>query len=85
MTVEGLDTTYVIYNRTVKTPEEKLFSYVEVKGISGNEWVAFEQSMKQTTLYTLEDVFVQNKQSWITAIDSENRVLNGASFKMASV
>lgn len=85
VTVEGLDSTYVIYNRTVKTPEEKLFSYVEVKGISGNEWVAFEQSMKQTTLYTLEDVFIQNKQSWITAVDSENRVLNGASFKMASV
>ena len=41
--------------------------------------------MKQTTLYTLEDAFVQNKQSWITAVDSENRVLNGASFKMASV
>ncbi len=85
VTVEWLDSTYVIYNRSIKTPEEKLFSYVEVKGISGNEWVAFEQSMKQTTLYTLEDAFVQNKQSWITAIDSENRVLNGASFKMASV
>ena len=85
VTVEGLDSTYVIYNRTVKSPEEKLFSYVQVKGISGNEWITFEQSMKQTTLYTLEDAFIQNKQSWITAIDSENRVLNGASFKMASV
>lgn len=85
VTVEGLDSTYVIYNRSIKTPEEKLFSYVQVKGISGNEWDAFEQSLKQTTLYTLEDAFVQNKQSWITAVDSENRVLNGASFKMASV
>jgi protein-export membrane protein SecD len=85
VTVEGLDSTYVIYNRSVKIPEDKLFSYVEVKGISTNEWVAFEQALKQTTLYTLEDAFIQNKQSWITAIDSQNRVLNGASFKMASV
>jgi len=85
VTVEWLDSTYVVYNRTVKTPEEKLFSYIEVKGISGNEWTTFEQAMKQTTLYTVEDSFIQNKQSWITAIDSENRVLNGASFKMASV
>lgn len=85
VTVEGLDTTYVIYNRSVKTPEEKLFSYVQVTGISGNEWPSFEQALKQTTLYTIEDVFIQNKQSWITAVDSENRVLNGASFKMASV
>jgi len=85
VTVEGLDSTYIIYNRSIKTPEEKLFSYVQVKGISGNEWAAFEQWLKETTLYTLEDVFVQNKQSWITAVDTQNRVLNGASFKMASV
>lgn len=85
-TYEWLDATYVVYNRTIKTPEEKLYSSVLVKNLSANEWANFEESMKTSVLYTLEDVFVQNKQSWITAIDeSTNRVLNGAYFKMASV
>jgi protein-export membrane protein SecD len=85
VTVQWLDTTYVIYNKSIKTPEEKLFNYLEVTGLSANDWTAFEQALKQTTIYTLEDVFIQNKQSWITAIDGQNRVLNGAYFKMASV
>jgi len=75
----------VIYNRSIKTPEEKLFSYLDVAGLSANDWTRFEESLQQTTVYTLEDVFIQNKQSWITAIDAQNRVLNGAYFKMASV
>ncbi len=84
VTIEWLDATYVVYNRAVKTPEEQLFSYLEVP-MSAAVWTDFEQALTETTLYTIEDVFIQNKQSWITATDNENRVLNGAYFKMASV
>lgn len=84
VTVEGLDSTYVIYNRSIKNPEEKLFNYLDVS-LTAAQWTAFEQALKQTTIYTIEDVFIQNKQSWITAVDGQNRVLNGAYFKMASV
>jgi len=40
-----------------------------VRNISEAEWEFFEENMRTTTLYTIEDVFVQNKQSWIPAID----------------
>jgi len=37
------------------------------------------------TQYTLEDVFVQNKETWVSATDKDNNVLNGAYFKYANV
>ena len=40
-------------------------------------------SGKQETVYTLEDVFVQDRETWIPATDGKN-ILNGAYFKFAN-
>jgi preprotein translocase subunit SecD len=37
----------------------------------------------QETVYDLEDVFVQDRESWVPATDSQNNLLNGAYFKYA--
>ncbi len=84
-TFQSLDATYVIYNRSIKTPDETLFSYLDVNDITPAQWPAFEEALTKVTVYTIEDVFVQDRQSRITATDSQNRVLNGAYFRMASV
>lgn len=41
-------------------------------------------SWTNETLYTLEDIFVQNKENWVAAIDKDNNILNGAYFKFAN-
>ena len=41
-------------------------------------------SGKTETTYSFIDVFVQDHQSWIQAVDSEGNVLNGAYFKYAN-
>ena len=37
----------------------------------------------QKTVYDIEDVFVQNKETWMPATDSQDNLLNGAYFKYA--
>lgn len=36
------------------------------------------------SMYTIEDVFVQDQEIWVAAIDKDNNVLNGAYFKYAN-
>ena len=36
------------------------------------------------TVYTLEDVFVQDHETWIAATDKDNTILNGEYFKYAN-
>jgi len=33
-------------------------------------------SGKQTIVYALQDVFVQDRETWIPATDEQNRILN---------
>ena len=44
----------------------------------------FDKLVKTKTLYTIEDIFVQDKESRLPAIDSQDRLLNGAFFKYAN-
>lgn len=41
-------------------------------------------SGQSVTSYTLEDVFVQDRETWLPATDKDNNVLNGAYFKYAN-
>ncbi len=40
-------------------------------------------SGKQETIYDIEDIFVQDRETWIAATDSKNDLLNGAYFRYA--
>lgn len=44
------------------------------KDISGNV----------TTLYAIEDIFIQDRETWVPATDGQKNILNGAYFKFAN-
>jgi len=44
----------------------------------------FENAIKTRITYTLEDVFVNEKETWKTAKTNNNEILNGAYFQMAT-
>jgi preprotein translocase subunit SecD len=41
--------------------------------------------LKSKTTYTIEEIFVQDRLTWITAQAGDGKILNGANFKYASV
>lgn len=57
------------------------------------EWFAFAQLIdrfteeidgKEETIYQIIDVFVQDRESWIQAVDWDGNILNGAYFRFAN-
>ncbi|MBU0626326.1 hypothetical protein KKG31_04125 [Patescibacteria group bacterium] len=52
----------------------RLLERIESKNASG----------QNVTLYSLEDVFVQDRETWVAATDKNNNILNGAYFKFAN-
>ena len=46
---------------------------------------AFSSALKTQTLYTIEDLFVQDRLTWVTAQTPDGKILNGANFKYAGV
>lgn len=86
MSAEWLDGTYIVFVRGSKQANEQLFSFTDVSNVSTNEWPTFKASLEKTIRYTLEDVFVQDKETWIAAVDpTSKKILDGAYFQMASV
>ena len=45
----------------------------------------FNKSLESQTFYTMEEVFVQDKLTWMNAKSEDGKILNGANFKYASV
>lgn len=46
---------------------------------------AFSTALKTSVLYTIEDVFVKDQLTWVTAQAADGRILNGANFKYAGI
>jgi protein-export membrane protein SecD len=83
--VNALDAHYVIYNRQIKEPNQNLYQTIQVSDIAPNQQAEFEESLRQTIKYTIEEIFVQESEQRVPAIDDQNRILNGTYFRMASV
>lgn len=73
--------TYLIKINDKKESSEKMYETLLVKDI--NESI-FENAIKTRITYTLEDVFVNEKETWKTAKTNNNEILNGAYFQMAT-
>ncbi|MDR0369687.1 MAG: hypothetical protein LBH96_04165 [Candidatus Peribacteria bacterium] len=78
--IEGI--TYIINILDRKAPNEKRFGFLTIENV--NE-ATFEEALQSKTYYTIEEVFVQDKLSWISAKTTDGKILNGANFKYASV
>jgi preprotein translocase subunit SecD len=74
--------TYIIKILEKKAPSEKRYAFLKIDQVSAT---AFEEALKSQTKYTIEDVFVQDQLTRITAQSSDGKILNGANFKYAAV
>jgi preprotein translocase subunit SecD len=80
--IEGTYMTLKNQNNLATGEAVKLEGFTMVRLIDKTE--GKDMSGNVATLYTLEDVFVQNKENRIAATDKENNILNGAYFKFAN-
>ena len=80
-TYAQLSSDYVVYLTDTKSKDEKLFSQLIVKNVNQ---AAFEEKMKSKVLYDIEVVFVQDRETWMTAKSTQWDILNGAFFKFAN-
>jgi protein-export membrane protein SecD len=78
--VEGI--TYIIDILDKKTPNEKRFGFLTVHDV---DEAAFEKALQSKTYYTIEEVFIQDQLSWMSAQTTDGKILNGTNFKYASV
>ncbi|NOZ44820.1 MAG: hypothetical protein GXP45_06890 [bacterium] len=69
----------------VKKVADNLAQIIVLKNVSDRTRKEIQKSLKETEIYTIEDVFVQDRQMWISAVDKKtNEILNGAYFEYAS-
>ncbi|MDR0607753.1 MAG: hypothetical protein LBG52_05420 [Candidatus Peribacteria bacterium] len=78
-TEEGF--TYILHITDRKAPMDKRFAFFTIKNV--NE-ASFVEALKSMTVYTIQEVFVQDRLSWVAAQSSDGKILNGANFKYAS-
>lgn len=82
-TYKRFDTTYIVYITDQKDQLEKLYSVLEVYNVDETK---FEDLLKNQIIYDIEDVFIQDRETWKLALTTQSqKVLNGAYFKYANV
>ena len=74
--------TYLVVLRGKKSATDHWYNIATVNWINEEE---FNKALESQTFYTIEEVFVQDKLSWINAQSSDGKILNGANFKYAAV
>ena len=74
--------TYLVVLRSKKSATDHRYNIATINWINEEE---FNKALESQTFYTLEEVFVQDKLSWINAQSSDGKILNGANFKYAAV
>ncbi len=77
--------TRIIKAKDLKMPNETLAEFIVLDGVSPSIYQKIKANLTETTLYTIEDAFIQDRQMWVSAYDSKtNEILNGAYFEYAS-
>lgn len=74
--------TYIVVIRDTKSATDHWFNFATMNWIDED---TFNNALASQTFYTLEEVFVQDKLSWINAQSDNGQILNGANFKYASI
>ena len=74
--------TYLVVLKDKKAKTDHWYNVAIVNWVSEE---AFNKALESQTFYTLEEVFVQDKLSWVNAQTDDWEILNGANFKYASV
>lgn len=76
---------WVVKAVDLKTKDDVLGQMILLDNLDETTWNKIHSELKATTFYTIEDVFVQDRQMWVPAVDSKtNKLLNGAYFEFAN-
>ncbi len=73
--------TYVVYTKDVKEEWESVYSFVEIDNVA--DTAVFENTLKNQTIYTIDEIFVQDRLLWKIALWNDGAPLNGAYFSFA--
>ena len=85
-TYNQTDASYVLQITQVKQKNDTLYTETVVDGVSPAVYENFAKSLETETLYTIQDIFVEYTNTWVTAKDKKtNSVLNGGYFDKAVV
>jgi hypothetical protein len=79
-TDEGI--TYIVSIKESKAANENRYAFLVIPEV---DEASFTEALQSKTTYTIEEIFVQDQLSWVTAQTSDGKILNGANFKYASV
>ena len=74
--------TYLVVLRDTKSPTDHWFNIANVNWVNESE---FNKALESQVFYTMEEVFIQDKLSWVRAKSDNDKILNGANFKYAAV
>ena len=74
--------TYLIVMRDKKSATDHWYNVVNINWVNEEE---FSKALESQVFYTIEEVFVQDRLTWINAQSTDWKILNGANFKYASV
>lgn len=80
-TYTDINNTYVLYIKDRKSANEELYSVLSVNNVNQE---SFEDKLSSKVLYDIESVFVQDRETWLTAKSNDGEILNGAYFKYAN-
>jgi hypothetical protein len=58
------------------------YGFVIINNVNKDQ---FEKELSTKTYYSIQEVFVQDKLSWVPAQSSKGEILNGANFQYAKV
>jgi protein-export membrane protein SecD len=81
-TSESDGITYIIKILEKKAPNDKRYAFFTINQVNPT---SFEEALQSKTTYTIEEVFVQDQLTRITAQTTDGKILNGANFKYAAV
>ena len=73
--------TYVVYTDDVKEEGESIYSFLKIEWIQ--DAAAFEDTLKNQTTYTIDEIFVQDRLLWKIAQGKDGSPLNWAYFSFA--
>jgi len=76
-----IDVTYLVYTKDIKEAWENVYRFLEINGIA--DQAAFEDSLKNQVVYTIDEIFVQDRLWWKLAQWNDWSPLNGAYFTIA--
>lgn len=82
---QDANATYIFKRYDHKSATESVYRTITLSDVAESDANQIIDSIKSEKVYDIEDIFVRDHVTWIPALDSKSRLLNGSFFQMATV